>query len=232
MKNVIAIDGFSSCGKSTFARTIADETGSLYIDSGAMYRGVTLWALENGMIKKGILDEDELVRNLDSIEIDFSDPVSRGDTAHLLLNGEDAEDKIRNMEVSDWVSPVSKIKEVREKLVSLQQKMAEGKSVVMDGRDIGSVVFPDADIKIFMTASPEIRAERRFKELKEKGKESDFMEVLKNINKRDEIDQSRKISPLSKPDDAVVLDNSHMTPPEQMQWFRETFKDKLGENFN
>lgn len=220
----IAVDGFSSCGKSTFAKRIASELGILYIDSGAMYRAITLWALENKAFKNDEPDTNKIVDNLDNIEIEFRGSGQEGGD-HLYLNGVDSEQKIRSMSVSNCVSPVSKISQVRKKMVERQREFAKNQSVVMDGRDIGTVVFPDADIKIFMTASPEIRAERRYKELIDKGEEADFMEVLKNINKRDYIDQTRDISPLKKAEDAEVLDNSNLTPDEQMEWFYETFKE-------
>ncbi len=221
---VIAVDGFSSTGKSTFAKAIAEKLGILYVDSGAMYRAVTLWALENEAVNEGLPDESEIISNLDSLEINFR---KKNVNNQLYLNGEDREEDIRSMEVSALVSPVSKIPEVREKLVELQRKMSENRSVIMDGRDIGTVVFPRADIKIFMTADPEIRALRRYKELKEKGKEADLQEVIRNINERDHIDQTREVSPLRKADDAVTLDNSHMTPEEQMEWFLRSFKEIL-----
>ncbi len=223
---VIAVDGFSSCGKSTFAKRIASELGILYVDSGAMYRAVTLWAIENDAIKDKEPLTEKIIYSLNQINIEFRGG-ERGLDASLFLNGKDSEDRIRSMQVSSLVSPVSKIPEVRYRMVELQRKMSEDQSVVMDGRDIGSVVFPEADIKIFMTASPEIRAERRFKEIKEKGQEADFIEVLKNINERDQIDQNREVSPLRQADDATILDNSHMTPDEQMDWFYKMFKDFL-----
>ncbi|MBE0652929.1 MAG: (d)CMP kinase [Bacteroidales bacterium] len=222
----IAIDGFSSCGKSTFAKRIARELDFLYIDSGAMYRAITLWALENDAITDGMPDSEKILCNLDGLNIGFR-PEGTSPETHLIMNGEDVEEKIRTMQVSSLVSPVSKISQVRFKMVELQRKLSENLSVVMDGRDIGTVVFPDADIKIFMTADPLIRAERRFKELQAKGIEIAYEEVLKNVNERDHIDQNREISPLKKADDALVLDNSHLTPDEQMVWFYETFKEVL-----
>jgi len=222
----IAVDGFSSCGKSTFAKRIAEELDILYVDSGAMYRAVTLWAIKNGAVTDGEPDVGRIIEGLDNIQIEFRSS-GEGKHANLYLNGIDSEKQIRSMEVSSLVSPVSKIPEVRHKLVELQRKMAENRPVVMDGRDIGSVVFPDADIKIYMTATPEIRAERRYKELQEKGQKADFTEVLKNINDRDHIDQNREVSPLRQAKDALILDNSHMVPDEQMEWFKETFKGLL-----
>jgi cytidylate kinase len=223
-KLVIAIDGFSSTGKSSFAKKIATKLGILYVDSGAMYRAVTLWALENNAINGREPDEEKIREGLSEICIEFRN--SSG-INHLFLNGIDREEDIRTMEVSSYVSPVSKIGEVREKMVELQRKMAENRSLIMDGRDIGSVVFPDADIKIFMTADPVVRAERRFKELKEKGQRTELDEVIRNINDRDRIDQTREISPLKQAADAVVLDNSEMTIEEQMEWFLQTFEKQL-----
>lgn len=222
----IAVDGFSSCGKSTFAKMIAKELDLLYIDSGAMYRAITLWAIKNGAIQNGKPLNEEILRKLGDIEIEFRSTGNEEET-HTFLNGKDVEKDIRSMEVSGLVSPVSKISEVRKKMVELQRRFAEKKSVIMDGRDIGTVVFPDADIKIFMTASPEIRAERRFKELIEKGHPVDYEEVLKNINDRDHIDQTREISPLKRAEDADLLDNSNMNPDEQMEWLFENYKEIL-----
>ena len=189
-----------------------------------MYRAVTFWALQNDAVKDGVPDREKIVSNLDSLKIGFKKSDSEN---HVLLNEKDVENQIRTMEVSAMVSPVSKIPEVRERMVELQRSISQNRSVIMDGRDIGTVVFPYADIKIFMTADPQIRAQRRFLELKEKGIDADMDEVLKNINERDHIDQTRDISPLKKADDAVVLDNSHMTPGEQMKWFTENFEEVL-----
>ena len=224
---VIAIDGHSSGGKSTFAKAIARELGITYVDSGAMYRAVTLYAMEHGLIQDGMINETELVRQLGSIHIEilFSTQKKRHET---WMNGRNIEDEIRTVAVSSYVSPVSKIREVRETLVDLQRKMAENKGVVMDGRDIGTVVFPDADIKIYLTAKPDIRAQRRYDELKEKGMEASYEEILDNILDRDQQDSTREISPLKKADDALELDNSSMTPEEQMVWFKELLKEKYG----
>lgn len=223
---IIAIDGFSSCGKSTFAKSIAKKYGLLYIDSGAMYRGVTLWAIENDAIEGDDLQEEKIVEALDSISIEFKKE-SNEQYPSLWLNGVNVEEKIRSMEVSNHVSPVSKIAAVREKMVELQREMSENSSVVMDGRDIGTVVFPNADIKVFMTALPEIRARRRYDEMLEKGREADLKTILENVNKRDQIDQNRDVSPLKQAEDAEVLDNSHLSPEEQMIWFAERFKTEL-----
>src|SRR5690554_1963069 len=194
-KIVIAIDGHSSCGKSTLAKSLARELGYIYIDSGAMYRVVTLYALRNGWIKNGEPDRQKVVEGLKDIKITFHwDEQTEKNTT--FLNGENVEDEIRQLEVSQNVSPVSTIAEVRREMVKQQRENGINKGIVMDGRDIGTVVFPDAELKIFMTASPEIRAQRRFQELKEKGLEVNFEEILKNVEERDTIDSGRKISPL------------------------------------
>lgn len=222
---IIAIDGHSSCGKSSFAKMISAELDFLYIDSGAMYRAVTLFSIENHFIINKILDKEKLLGSLENISIEFehgNDHSSRD----LLLNGANVEEKIRGMEVSSFVSEVSRIKEVRERMVILQRELSRNRSVVMDGRDIGTVVFPDAELKIFMTASLEVRAERRFLELQQKGKAADFDQVMNNLAERDRIDQSRDVSPLKKADDAYILDNSEMTMEDQMVWFRKLWEEK------
>ena len=211
---IIAIDGFSSCGKSTFAKAIAKKMNMLYVDSGAMYRAITWACIEKNCLHQ----DDEIIKLLDDIHIDFKINKETGQ-AETYLNNKNIEKQIRGMLVSENVSHISKIAEVRQKLVALQREMAQNKSVVMDGRDIGTTVFPHADLKIFMTASAEIRAERRYKELIEKGIKRPFEEVKKNIEERDYIDQNREISPLKKADDAIILDNSKLAPDEQMQWF-------------
>ncbi len=224
-KIVIAIDGHSSCGKSTMAKSLARRLGYIYIDSGSMYRAVTLFALRNGWITNGIPDVDKVVSGLKDIKITFCwDDNSEKNTT--FLNGENIEDEIRQLEVSQNVSPISTIAEVRHELVKQQRENSKDKGIVMDGRDIGTVVFPDAELKIFMTASPEIRAQRRFLELKEKNLKVDFEEILKNVKERDEIDSTRKISPLKKADDALVLDNSNMTREEQLEWALSKIKEK------
>ena len=217
-KIVIALDGHSSCGKSTFAKAIAARLGYIFIDTGAMYRSVTLYALENGGIVNGIVDEEVIVSLLDKIEITFRFNPARG-ASDVYVNGELVEGKIRTIEVSNFVSPVSSIGAVREKLVAMQQQMGKHRGVVMDGRDIGTVVFPDAELKIFMTAEPEVRATRRYAELTAKGDSVSYEEVLENVIARDKADSTRAISPLRKADDAIVLDNSHMTVEQQMEWF-------------
>ncbi len=219
-KIVIAIDGFSSCGKSTFAKAIAKRLGYLYIDSGAMYRAVTLELLRRGLIVNGIVDTSRLENILKEISIGFSfDPAK---SAYVTtLNGTVVEEEIRSPEVANHVSLVAAIPRVRERLVELQREVGKRKGIVMDGRDIGTVVFPDAELKIFMTADPMVRAQRRLKELQEKGISISLDEVMKNIEERDYIDQNRDASPLRKADDALVLDNTHMTVDEQMQWVEE-----------
>ena len=206
----IAIDGFSSCGKSTLARDLAAHLGFTYIDSGAMYRAVALFALENGLVKAGELDREGLLAALDKIEIDFRHDPDSGRSA-TWLNGRNVEPLIRSMEVSDHVTLVSPVPEVRAKLVRIQQQLGQGRSVVMDGRDIGTVVFPDAELKLFMTASPEVRARRRHEELLAKGVEVVFEQVVENIRMRDQDDTTRVADPLLKAPDAIELDNSDIT---------------------
>ena len=220
---IIAIDGHSSCGKSTFAKAIAARLGYIFIDTGAMYRAVTLYALENSIIENGIVDEERIKASLGDIDIDFRFNPQRG-ASDIYVNGDLAEGKIRTIEVSNCVSAVSSIAEVRSKLVAIQQQMGRKGGVVMDGRDIGTVVFPDAEIKIYMTADPMVRAERRFKELTAKGDSVTLEEVYDNVVSRDKADMTRAISPLRKADDAVVLDNSYMSVEEQMAWFDELYK--------
>ncbi len=219
-KIVIAIDGFSSCGKSTFAKAIAKRMGYIFIDTGAMYRAVTLYALEHGAIRSGIVHEEEVVRLLDEITITFRFNPERG-ASDIYVNGAFVEGKIRTIEVSNCVSAVSAIAEVRQKLVAMQQEMGRKRGVVMDGRDIGTVVFPDAELKIFMTADPRVRAQRRYDELTAKGDSVSLEEIEQNVRDRDYQDMHRAISPLRQADDAVVLDNSTMTVEEQMAWVIE-----------
>ena len=226
-KIVIAIDGFSSCGKSTFAKAIARRLGYIFIDTGAMYRAVTLYALEHGAIRSGMVDEEAVVRLLPDICIDFRFNPERG--ASDIYVGDRVEGKIRTIEVSNCVSAVSSICEVRAKLVAMQQQMGRRRGVVMDGRDIGTTVFPDAELKIFMTARPSVRARRRYDELRAKGDEVSYEEILQNVLSRDKADMTRAISPLRKADDAVVLDNSCMTVAEQMEWFEKEFRRAIGD---
>ena len=222
-KIIIAIDGFSSCGKSTFAKAIAARLGYIFIDTGAMYRAVTLYALEHGAIVDGKVAEDRVVALLPDVNISFRFNAERG-ASDAYVNGEKVEDKIRSIEVSNMVSHVSSIAQVREKLVAMQQQMGRARGVVMDGRDIGTVVFPDAELKIFMTAEPQVRAERRYAELKAKGDDVTMEEILENVISRDKADMTREISPLRQAEDAVVLDNSHMSVEEQMAWFMERYE--------
>lgn len=227
-KIVIAIDGFSSCGKSTFAKAIAARLGYIFIDTGAMYRAVTLYALEQGAIRSGIVDEDAVEALLPQIEITFRFNPSRG-ASDIYVNGDLAEGRIRSIEVSNCVSGVSSIRAVREKLVAMQQRMGRDRGVVMDGRDIGTVVFPDAELKIFMTADPKVRAERRYAELTAKGDNVTLEEIIENVISRDNADMTRAISPLRQAEDAVVLDNSYMSVEEQMDWFMERYNALVAE---
>ncbi|WKZ67700.1 MAG: (d)CMP kinase [Flavobacteriales bacterium] len=210
----IAIDGFSSCGKSTLAKQLAAHLGYTYIDSGAMYRAVALYVIEHGLVRDGRLDREGLLDALDGIDIRFQhDPLA--DRSATYLNGRNVEREIRGMEVSRHVTLVSPVPEVRAKLVRLQQAFGRDKGVVMDGRDIGTVVFPDAEVKLYMTARPEVRAQRRYHELKQKGVEVDYASVLENIARRDEDDTTRAADPLVKAPDAVEIDNSDITAEQQ-----------------
>ena len=216
-KIIIAIDGHSSCGKSTIAKAVAIRFGYIFIDSGAMYRAVTLYALRHNLVADGVLNQAELIRSLSDIKIEFRyNPEIEKSEMHL--NGENVETEIRQLPVSQNVSPVATVAEVRKAMVRLQQEMGVNKGIVMDGRDIGTVVFPEAELKLFVTASPEIRAQRRFHELTAKGESVSFDEILANVIERDHIDSTREASPLKKADDALVLDNSHMTREEQLDW--------------
>ncbi|WP_300724443.1 (d)CMP kinase [uncultured Bacteroides sp.] len=222
-KIIIAIDGFSSCGKSTMAKDLAKEIGYIYIDSGAMYRAVTLYCIEKGLFNAdNSINTEELKSLMDDIKISFRLDPQTG-RPRTFLNGSDVEERIRTMEVSSRVSPVATLDFVRKALVKQQQEMGKEKGIVMDGRDIGTAVFPDAELKIFVTASAEIRAQRRYDELKAKGLDASFDEILKNVQERDHIDQTRAVSPLKKADDAIELDNSHMTIPEQKEWLIQQF---------
>ena len=233
-KITIAIDGHSSCGKSTMAKDLAREVGYVYVDTGAMYRSVTLFALRNGMFteRKGengglSIDTEELKHRMADIHISFKFNAETG-RPDTYLNGELVEQEIRTMEVSNHVSPIAALGFVREAMVAQQQQMGRDGGVVMDGRDIGTVVFPNAELKVFVTASPEVRAQRRFDELKGKGMEADFDEILKNVQERDYIDSHREVSPLRQADDALLLDNSNMTISEQKQWLLERFRERAG----
>ena len=221
-KIIIAVDGFSSSGKSTMARRLAAAVGYRYIDSGAMYRAVTLYALDNGMIDpEGRPDTAAIIAALPEIHIDFA--VQPGDSQHTMLNGTDVETEIRRLRVSNAVSPVAAIPAVRHALVAMQKQMGESRGIVMDGRDIGTVVFPDAELKIFVDASAETRARRRFKELVEGGSQVSYEDVLANVVHRDHIDTTRAESPLRRADDAIALDNSDMTLDEQDAWLLDKF---------
>ena len=216
-KLIIAIDGFSSCGKSTVAKDLAKKLNYIYIDSGAMYRAVTLFCLKNNIINDNNIDEQKLKSLINNIKITFKYNSKTGQP-ETFLNGNNVEDEIRNVEVSENVSPISKIKFVRENLVKQQQELGKNKAIVMDGRDIGTTVFPNADLKIFMTADVDVRAQRRFKELSEKGQNVSIEEIRNNIKNRDYLDQNREVSPLKRADDALILDNGHLTKEEQLVW--------------
>lgn len=224
-KITIAIDGHSSCGKSTMAKDLAREIGYIYIDSGAMYRAVTLYSLQNGFFTSEGIDTNALKAALPNIRIHFQlDPDTQCPITYL--NGKNVENDIRGMEVSARVSPIATLGFVREALVKQQQEMGKKKGIVMDGRDIGTVVFPDAELKIFVTASAEIRAQRRYEELKAKGQAISYKEILTNVKERDEIDQHRAVSPLRQADDAILLDNSHLTIAQQKEWLTKQFNEK------
>ena len=226
-KITIAIDGFSSCGKSTMAKDLAREIGYIYIDSGAMYRAVTLFCLDNGLFTGDDIDTERLEQEMGNIRISFrlNPETGRPDT---YLNGVNVENRIRSMEVSAHVSPVAALPFVRQALVAQQQQMGREKGIVMDGRDIGTTVFPDAELKVFVTASPEIRAQRRYDELKAKGQPADYEDILANVKQRDDIDQHRTVSPLRRADDALLLDNSHLTIAEQKAWLIEQYRRTCG----
>ncbi len=225
MKRItIAIDGFSSCGKSTMAKDLAKKIGYVYVDTGAMYRAVTLFALRNGLFdEQGEVMLTQLKERMQDINISFQFNAETG-RPDTYLNGELVEQQIRTMEVSERVSPVAAIPFVREAMVAQQQRMGQEKGIVMDGRDIGTTVFPDAELKVFVTASAEVRAQRRYDELKGKGMEADYEEILKNVQERDYMDSHREVSPLRKADDAIELDNSHMTIAEQNAWLLEQYE--------
>ncbi len=214
--NTIAIDGYSSTGKSTVAKQLAKLLGYVYIDSGAMYRAVTLYALQNDCFKNNHLDNEKLLQALENIKINFHFD-NNEQKSRIYLNDKDVEHLIRGMEVSGKVSLVAAVPEVREKLVAIQREISKSQNVIMDGRDIGSVVFPDADVKFFMTATPQERARRRYEELKAKGDDTSFEEVLENLKTRDHIDSTRAHSPLVQTADAIVVDNTNLTHEEQLE---------------
>ena len=220
----IALDGYSSCGKSTIAKRLARSLGYTYVDTGAMYRGVTLYALREGLFSGHEPMVEEIARRLPEIELRFA---IHPDGQHLLLNDEDVEREIRGMEVSEHVSPVATIPEVRSALTRQQQAMARQKGVVMDGRDVGTTILPDAELKIFVTARPEVRARRRFDELTAKGESVTFDSVLANVRERDRIDSGRTVSPLRQAEDALVLDNSDMTVDQQQAWVEDRVRERL-----
>ena len=226
-KITIAIDGHSSCGKSTMAKDLAREVGYVYVDTGAMYRSVTLYALRHNLFNEdGSVKTVELEKEMPNIQISFKFNAETG-KPDTYLNGELVEKDIRGMEVSNRVSAIAALPFVREALVAQQQRMGKKKGIVMDGRDIGTVVFPDAELKVFVTASAEVRAQRRYDELKGKGMEADYDEILKNVQERDYLDSHREVSPLRKADDAIELDNSNMTIPEQNEWLMERYLEKV-----
>ncbi|MCF8371925.1 MAG: (d)CMP kinase [Bacteroidales bacterium] len=227
---IIAIDGFSSCGKSTLAKEVAQKLNYKYIDSGAMYRAVTLLAINHDLIEGVQIDEERLLNLLNKVSIDFRYNAKKN-KQETYLNNNNVEDEIRDIEVSDHVSIISKVKIVRECMVDQQRKMGLDKRIVMDGRDIGTVVFPNAELKIFMTASEEVRAKRRYDEIKAMGKEVLLKDVSTNIQKRDMIDQNREESPLRKATDAIVLDNSKMNRQEQLEWVLKILSEKFGYSF-
>ncbi|MDO4196315.1 MAG: (d)CMP kinase [Prevotellaceae bacterium] len=226
-KITIAIDGHSSCGKSTMAKALAKQLGYVYVDTGAMYRCVTLYALRNNCFNDDeSVNTEKLQAEMDSIHISFQFNPETG-KADAYLNGENVENEIRLMEVSNYVSPIAAIPFVREAMVAQQRRMGEDKGIVMDGRDIGTTVFPNAELKIFVTASAEIRAERRYKELIAKGEDANYDEILKNVQERDYIDSHREVSPLRMADDALLLDNSNMTIEEQNEWLKEKVAERV-----
>lgn len=227
-KITVAIDGHSSCGKSTMAKDLAREVGYVYVDTGAMYRSVTLFALRNGLFDGAEINVEALRQRMDEIHISFKFNAETG-RPDTYLNGELVEQEIRGMEVSNNVSPIAALPFVREAMVAQQQQMGKDGGVVMDGRDIGTVVFPDAELKVFVTASAEVRAQRRYDELKGKGMEADYEEILKNVQERDYIDSHREVSPLKQAEDALLLDNSNMTISEQKEWLLERFREVAGQ---
>ena len=228
-KITIAIDGFSSCGKSTMAKDLAKKLGYVYVDTGAMYRAVTLYAMRNGLFNAdGSVKTADLERQMNKINITFK-LNKTAERPNTYLNNELVENDIRTLEVSNHVSQIAAVPFIREAMVAQQQRMGKDKGVVMDGRDIGTTVFPEAELKVFVTASAEVRAQRRYDELKEKGMPADFNDILKNVQERDYIDSHREVSPLRKAPDAIELDNSHMTIAEQSAWLMEQVEQKIEE---
>ncbi len=229
-KITVAIDGHSSCGKSTIAKALAARLGYAYIDSGAMYRAVTLYAMRYKLVNSGNVKVQELIGVLTEIKIEFKyNPSTQ--KSETYLNGENVEDEIRQLTVSQNVSPIAAIPQIREAMVQLQKEMGKNKGIVMDGRDIGTVVFPDAELKLFVTARSEIRAKRRFDELTNKGETVSLADILHNIEERDRIDSTREASPLRKAADALILDNSNMNQEEQLDWVMRKVRERLEGNF-
>ena len=226
-KIIVAIDGYSSCGKSTMAKTLARKIGYTYIDSGAMYRAVTLFALENGIITGSDVDAPGLEKRLNEIKITFSTDKETGSNI-TELNGKDVERRIRTLEVSSHVSAIAALPFIRTFLTAQQRSLGKQKGIVMDGRDIGTTVFPDAELKIFVTASAEVRARRRYDELQAKGERASYEEIIENVKQRDYIDTHREVSPLTQAPDAVVLDNSFMTLEQQDKWLMEQYRKAAG----
>jgi cytidylate kinase len=226
-KITIAIDGYSSTGKSTIAKQLAKVMGYVYVDSGAMYRAMTLFAMNKNWISEGHLDKEKLLTSLDSVSLSFELNPTIG-YAEIFLNGVNVENQIRTIQVSNLVSKIAAISQVRKKMVTIQKKIGKDKGVVMDGRDIGTVVFPDAELKLFMTSSAEIRAQRRYDELIAGGQKVSFEEVFNNVVERDRIDTSRADSPLIKADDAIEIDNSHLTKEEQFKKVLQLSRRRLG----
>lgn len=226
-KIIVAIDGHSSCGKSTMAKDLAREVGYIYVDTGAMYRTVTLYALRHGMFQPdGTVNEEALREAMPTVQVSFVlAPATQ--LPHACLNGEDVENDIRGMEVSSHVSPIAALPFVREAMTRQQQLMGQAKGIVMDGRDIGTVVFPQAELKVFVTASAEVRAQRRYDELTAKGKTVNYEEILQNVTERDYIDSHRSVAPLRQAPDALLLDNSHLTIAEQKAWLRQRFDEAV-----
>lgn len=226
-KIIVAIDGHSSCGKSTMAKDLAREVGYIYVDTGAMYRTVTLYALRHGIFQSdGTVNEEALREAMPTVQVSFAlDPATQ--LPHACLNGEDVENDIRGMEVSSHVSPIAALPFVREAMTRQQQLMGQAKGIVMDGRDIGTVVFPQAELKVFVTASAEVRAQRRYDELTAKGKTVNYEEILQNVTERDYIDSHRSVAPLRQATDALLLDNSHLTIAEQKAWLRQRFDEAV-----
>ena len=223
-KIIVAIDGFSSCGKSTMAKILAHETGYIYVDTGAMYRAVSLFCIRNGWMTAAEMDVVAIEKHITEIQLEFR--ANENGKAEMYLNGENVENEIRTLDVANGASRVSTLGAVRRELVRQQQKMGEKKSIVMDGRDIGTVVFPKAELKIFLTASAEVRAQRRWDEMRAKGENVGYEEVLANVIERDFRDQNREESPLRKAEDAIEIDNTTLQPNEQQEILRQLFKQK------